>query len=98
MITLLLNIILTHGIEPDDLLLGTMIPLIKNSRGNKQCSDNYRSLTIGTGLTKILDLVILNQQAETLKTSDLQLGFKEKLSITMCTFMMLKTVGYDPNK
>merc|ERR1711888_135129 len=48
MITLLFNCMLTHGIAPDDLLLGTMIPLIKNSRGNKQCSDNYRSLTIGT--------------------------------------------------
>ena len=48
MITLLFDCILTHGIAPDDIFLGTMIPLIKNSRGNKQCSDNYRSLTIGT--------------------------------------------------
>ena len=69
---------LTHGIPPEHLLLGTMIPLIKNSRGNKQSSDNYRSLTIGTGLTKIFDIVILNQQADKLKTSDLQFGFKEK--------------------
>ena len=51
-----------HGVAPNDLLLGTMIPLIKNSRGNKQSSDNYRSLTIGTGLAKLLDIVILNQQ------------------------------------
>ena len=29
MITLLFNCMLTHGIAPDDLLLGTMIPLIK---------------------------------------------------------------------
>ena len=98
MITLLFNCILTHGIAPDDLLLGTMIPLIKNSRGNKQCSDNYRSLTIGTGLAKILDLVILNQQAEKLKTSDLQFGFKEKSSTTMCTFMAQETIEYYTNK
>ena len=30
MITLLFNSMLVHGISPDDLLLGTMIPLIKN--------------------------------------------------------------------
>ena len=42
---------LIHGIAPDDLLIGTMIPLIKNARGNKQSSDNYRSLTIGTSMS-----------------------------------------------
>ena len=94
MITLLFNCILTHGIAPDELLLGTMIPLIKNSRGNKHCSDNYRSLTIGTGLAKILDLVILNHQSENLKTSDLQFGFKEKSSTTMCTFMALESIEH----
>ena len=86
MITLLFNCILTHGIAPDELLLGTMIPLIKNSRGNKQCSDNYRSLTIGTGLAKILDLVILNHQSENLKTSDLQFGLKKSL-LLLCVHL-----------
>ena len=94
LITLLFNCMLIHGIAPDDLLLGTMIPLIKNSRGNKQCSDNYRSLTIGTGLSKLLDIVILNQQAAKLKTSDQQFGFKEKSSTTMCTFAALETIEH----
>ena len=71
---------LIHGIALDDLLLGTMIPLIKNSRGKKLNSDNYRSLTIGTGLAKLLDIVMLNQQSEKLKTCDQQFGFKEKSS------------------
>ena len=94
LITLLFNCMLIHGIAPDDLLLGTMIPLIKNSRGNKQCSDNFRSLTIGTGLSKLLDIVILNQQAVKLKTSDQQFGFKEKSSTTMCTFVALETIEH----
>ncbi|CAL4078439.1 unnamed protein product, partial [Meganyctiphanes norvegica] len=97
MITLLFNCMLIHGMAPDDLLLGTMIPLIKNSRGNKQCSDNYRSLTIGTSLSKILEIVIMNQQSDKLKTSDLQFGFKEKSSTTMCTFMALETIEYYKN-
>ena len=89
---------LVHGIAPDDLLLGTMIPLIKNSRGNKQSSDNYRSLTIGTGLSKLLDLIIIKQQSEALNTSDLQFGFKEKSSTSMCTFMVLETIEYYRSK
>ena len=58
---------LSHGIAPDELLIGTMIPLIKDGRLSKQCSDNYRALTIGTGLSKLLETVILNKQTDALK-------------------------------
>ena len=97
-LTLLFNCMLVHGIAPDDLLLGTMIPLIKNPRGNKQSSDNYRSLTIGTGLSKLLDLIIIKQQSDALNTSELQFGFKEKSSTSMCTFMVLETIEYYRSK
>ena len=50
LLTLLFNSMLSHGMAPDELLIGTMIPLIKDGRISKQCSDNYRALTIGTGL------------------------------------------------
>ena len=93
-ITLLFNCMLSHGIAPDELLLGTMIPLIKDSRGKKHCSDNYRALTIGTGLSKLLDIVIRNMQTKALKTSDLQFGFKEKSSTSMCTFAVVETIEY----
>ena len=89
---------LVHGIARDDLLLGTMIPLIKNPRGNKQSSDNYRSLTIGTGLSKLLDLIIIKQQSDALNTSELQFGFKEKSSTSMCTFIVLETIEYYRSK
>ena len=93
-ISLLFNCMLSHGIAPEELLLGTMTPLIKNSRGKKHCSDNYRALTIGTGLSKLLDIIIKNKQTDALKTSDLQFGFKEKSSTSMCTFAVLETIEY----
>merc|ERR1712082_492737 len=74
-----------------------MIPLIKDGRLSKQCSDNYRALTIGTGLSKLLETVILNKQTDALKTSDLQFGFKEKSSTTTCTFAVLETIEYYKN-
>ena len=85
---------LSHGIALEELLFGTMTPLIKNSRGKKHCSDNYRALTIGTGLSKLLDIIIKNKQTDALKTSDLQFGFKEKSSTSMCTFAVLETIEY----
>ena len=97
-ITLLFNSMLSHGIAPEELLLGTMTPLIKNSRGKKHCSDNYRALTIGTGLSKLLDIIIRNKQTDSLKTSDLQFGFKEKSSTSMCTFAVLETIEYYKSK
>ena len=97
-IALLFNSMHIHGIAPDDLLLGTMIPLIKNSRESKQSSDNYRALTIGTSLSKLLDIVMLNRQPDVLESSELQFGFKEKLSTTMCTFMVLETIAYYKSK
>ena len=97
-ISLLFNCMLTHGIAPEELLLGTMIPLIKDSRGKKNCSDNYRALTIGTGLSKLLDIVIRNKQTDALKTSDLQFGFKEKSSTSMCTFAVVETIEYYKTK
>ena len=45
-------LMLIHGIASDEFLLLNMIPLIKKTRGNKQSSDSYRSLTSGTGLSK----------------------------------------------
>ena len=93
-ISMLFTCMLSHGMAPDELLVGTMIPLIKDSRGRKNCSDNYRALTIGTGLSKLLDIVIRNRQTDALKTSDLQYGFKEKSSTTMCTFAVMETIEY----
>ena len=49
-------------------------------------------------LSKILDIVILNRQKDVLETSDLQFGFKENLSTSMCSFMVLETIAYYKSK
>ena len=97
-LTLLFNSMIVHGIAPDNLLIGTMIPLIKNRRESCQNSDNYRALTIGTGLSKLLETVISNSQTDVLKTSELQFGFKSDSSTTLCSFMVLETIAYYKNR
>ena len=83
---------LLHGIAPYKLLLGTMTPIIKNNSSNN--SSNYRTLTLGTSLAKLFDLVIINNQKSIFNTSELQFGFKKKSSTTMCAFMVQETISH----
>ena len=93
-ISLLFNSMLVNGVAPDELLVGIMSPLIKDSRKSQQDSDNYRSLTIGTCISKIFDVIIMNKHSSIFHTSDNQFGFKEKLSTNMCTFALNETISY----
>ena len=47
-ISLLFSIMLSHGTAPAGFLLSTMVPLIKNKRGNKCDSNNYRAIAISS--------------------------------------------------
>ena len=93
-LSLLFNSMLVHGVAPDELMVGIMSPLIKDSRISKQDSNNYRSLTIGTCISKIFDTIIMNKHSSIFHTSDNQFGFKEKLSTNMCTFALNETISY----
>ena len=88
------NAMLRHGVAPEDLLLGTMFPLIKNSRGNAQNSDNYRAITIGTCFSKLFELIILTKQSHVFHTGELQFGFKEKSSPVMCSFVAQEVINH----
>ena len=88
------NAVLSHGMAPDDLLLGTMFPLIKDNRGKMQSSDNYREITIGTCISKLFELIILNKQAYAFNTGELQFGFKGKSSTVTCSLVVHEVINY----
>ena len=85
---------LVHGIAPSNLLIGTMTPIIKNNRESHNRSNNYRTLTIGTCLSKVFDCLVIKKQNKVFNTSELQFGFKDKSSTTMCTFMVQQTISH----
>ena len=60
-------------------------------------SDNYRALTLGSIISKLCDAIIIKQQTGVFDTSDSQLGFKDGLSTTMCTFTVKETISYYVN-
>ena len=71
-----------------------MTPIIKDNRESPNNSTNYRTLTIGTCLSKVFDLLIIKKQNKVFNTSELQFGFKDKSSTTMCTFMVQQTISH----
>ena len=96
-LTALYNGMIIHGVSPQALLLGTMVPLQKDNRKSNRCSDNYSALTLGSIISKLYDAIIIQQHSNVFITSDLQFGFKKGLSTTMCTFMVQETITYYVN-
>ena len=93
-LSLLFNCMLVHGVTPDELMVGIMSPLIKDARKSQQESDNYRSLTIGTCISKIFEKIIKTKHKSVFETSNNQFGFKENISTNMCTFVLNETISY----
>ena len=93
-ISLLFSSMLVHGTAPAGLLLSTLVPLIKNKRGNKCDSNNYRAIAISSLLGKLFDIIILKEQYTSLTTDVLQFGFKPHSSTTICTSLLRDTIEY----
>ena len=86
--------ILTHGYCPSEFLVGTMSPIPKGAC-NSQNSDKYRAITLGSNIGRLLDLLILEKEGQTsLRTDDLQLGFKKKCSTTLCTGLLKEVAAH----
>ena len=71
-----------------------MVQIPKDCKKSICSSDNYRAIALNSILCKILDLIILYKEANTLFSSNLQFGFKNGLSTTHCTFLLQETVSY----
>ena len=94
MLTLVYNAMLVHGVSPESMILGTMVPIPKNRRQSLADSNNYRTITLSSIIGKAFDWVILLKESDTLSSSDLQFGFKEGVSTTQCSFVMLETISH----
>ena len=69
---------LSHGGAPSGLLLSTTVHVLKDKRGNKSDSSNYRAIAISSILGKLLDSIIIQDQHVSLKTDDLQFRFNPR--------------------
>ena len=94
MLAMLITAIITHGYQPQSMLLATIISIPKDNRGNLCDSSNYRGITLCSSISKLLDIIILNRYSNLLSTSDMQFAFKKGHSTSMCSLMVKETVNY----
>ena len=94
----LFNMMIIHGISPENMLVGTAIPIPKHKRINKSVSDNFRGICLQSILCKLLDMFMLEKENVSLKTSELQFGFKEGMSTDLAMAVVSETVDYYINR
>ena len=79
-LSFLFSSLLTHGVVPDDMTLSTVTPIPKSKNWSQMNSSNYRGIALSFIYGKLFDLVILSRCSGCFMSSDLQFGFKTKLS------------------
>ena len=83
---------LIHGHISEILLLATLVPIVKDKLGDLCDSKNYRSIAISSLILKLIDWLIINIYGHLLKCDDLQFGFQEMSSTTLCSWVVYETI------
>jgi len=91
---MLLTGCLLHGFVPGELCVSSVIPIPKGNNSDLRDSNNYRVISLSSIVCKIIDLLLLSRYSDLLCTSELQFGFKSKLSTSMCTSLIKEIVSY----
>ena len=96
LLAILFNGMVIHGTAAEGLMEGSMTPIPK-SQTMTTLSDKYRAITLSSLIGEIL-FIILRKQKQSLMSDDLQFGFKEQSSTTLCTNMLLETANHVVSK
>ena len=92
--SILFTIMIFHGFAQQSFIWSNIIPLRIGSKVDISDSANYRSFTISSIISKILDNIIIQRQSVVLQTSNHQFRFKPKSSTVLCTSMITGTIEY----
>lgn len=85
---------LIHGYVSNILLMSSVIPLIKDQLSDITSSDNYRSIAISSLILKVLDYVIIILYGNNLIVDELQFGYIDHTSTSMCTWLVVETIEF----
>ena len=94
LISLLFNMVILHGMVPVDFCRGIIIPVVKNSKGNKTSSDNYIGITLSPVLSKLFEMILLIDLQKYPHSDCLQFGFKKKASCCQAIFTLRSVVEH----
>jgi len=79
---------------PDAFGTGIIIPLVKDTTGNRGSADNYHGITLSPALSKLFELCLLLRLKDFMKTSELQFGFKENVGCMHAIYTVKSVLNY----
>ena len=82
---MLFNAMLLHGFYPSELLKSTIVSIPKDRTASLSNSNNYRGISLFNSINKLYDYVLIELCGDELLTSDMQFGYKNNHSTTLCT-------------
>ena len=75
-------------------MISTLIPLVKDKLGDITASNNYMSTALSSLILKVFDWVVLLPYSDDLKVDELQFGFQQNTSTSMCTWLAVEAIEY----
>ena len=93
-ISTLFTCMLIYGYLPNSITDGIIVSIVKDKLASRSDMSNYRGITLSSTISKILKLVLADMCKSNLQSSDLQFGFMQKHSTTLCSFLVRETIEY----
>lgn len=87
------NLCIKYSYLPSDLMRTIVIPIVKNKTGDLSSSSNYRPISLGTVIGKVLERLIY-PELKNIKIDDAQFGFRAGLSTDSAIIGLKSTVNY----
>ena len=83
---------LSSNAVPSSFTESAVVPLLKSSQLDPNCLDNYRPISITTCVSKLLELLILDELHSSFRPHDLQFGFILKRGTTEASLLVGETI------
>ena len=68
-----------------ELLISTLVPIVKDPLASTNTSKNYRSVCISSLTVKLMDWIVILRGGEALGLSELQFAYQANCSTSQCT-------------
>jgi hypothetical protein len=98
MLSKLFSSFINHNYVPTQMLYGEIRPRIKNKRGSKTDSNNYRPVMNSSNFLKIFDYCIMPHLERNIKLDMHQFGFRKNTGCTTATLVLKETLLRYTNK
>ncbi len=91
---MLINCMLIHGDNGEDLLTSVIASIPKNFQSSLNTSDNYGGISLCCSQCKVIDYVFTDKYSKHLQSCNLQFTFQAEHDTVMCTSVVRETVQY----